>query len=111
MNQVTFIDVGRARGVVLGDEVHVLKRSSSRYHLEHAGRRTQYVCQDGCCDRGLSPEVSKVIEQAKKAGATKVVLRTGQQHFYHSHIHGLPVSDVSNRVGEVAEGWRIVAAW
>lgn len=103
METITKIVVGRATGIVLDGVVHVLKRSSSRYHLN--GK--QYVCQDGCCDEGLAPDVSEVILKAKEAGATKVILRTGQREYFHREIHGLSVSDVTNHVGVVTDGWEI----
>lgn len=102
---------GNAKGVQIGDGVHILKRSSSRFHLEGGGSREQYVCQDGCCDCGLMPDVSKVVMQAKEAGATKVFLRTGQRSYRLAEIHGLPVHCVSYAQEELAEGWRIVRAW
>ena len=103
---------GRATGVVLGNTVHVLKPSSSRYHLQTAeGAGGQYVCQDGCCDRGLLPDVEAVVREAAGCGATKVVLRTGQRGYHHREIAGLPVKDVSSCVGDVEEGGRIYAAW
>ena len=111
MVEVKTVNVGDAKGIIIGDTVHVLKWSSSRYHLRHeeGGVKHQYVCQDGCCDRGLRPDVSEVIRQAKAQGATKVILRTGQREYYHPEIHGLKVLDVSNHTGKIADGWQIVA--
>lgn len=68
------------------------------------GSRYQFVCQDGCCDRGVKQDVEEIIEKAKELGATKVVLRMGQYKFRRSQIAGLPVEDVSNHVGKLAEG-------
>lgn len=102
---------GYARGFIIEGTVHVLKPSSSRYHLETNEGGGQYVCQDGCCDRGLRPDVEAVIREAKERGATQVVLRTGQRGYYHREIAGLPVKDVSNHVGDAGEGARIYAAW
>ena len=105
------INNGRAKGVIIEGTVHVLKPSSSRYHLRAGGMNGQYVCQDGCCDRGLSGDVQAVVAEAAGLGATKVVLRTGQGGFYHPKIAGLPVEDVTNHVGDLSEGARIYAAW
>jgi len=103
MEATTFTS-GRAVGVLAKGVVYVLKRSSSRYGLMLHGGRGQFCCQDGCCDRGLQPDVANVVEQAKSVGATKVVIRTGQREFYVRQIAGLPVEDVEDHVGEVAEG-------
>lgn len=105
------LTAGRTIGVVLDGTVHILKRSSSRFHLAHAGLKGQYCCQDGCCDRGLQPDVAEVVSQAKELGATKVIIRTGQRSYYVREIAGLPVEDVSNHVGEVGEGAHIFRAW
>lgn len=105
------IQNGNAIGVIINGTVHVLKRSSSRYHLQANGSSGQYCCQDGCCDRGLRPDVGGVVAEAAKQGATKVVLRTGQREYFHREIAGLPVTDVSGCVGDVGEDARIVAKW
>jgi hypothetical protein len=90
----------RTSAVIVGGTVHILKRSSSRYGLRfNNGRRLPYCCQDGCCDRGLSPEVASLVRQAKELGAQKVILRTGQRQFNCREIEGLPVEDVSGHVG------------
>jgi len=99
---------GRTTGVIVNGTVHVLKPSSSRYHLDTYG---QYACQDGCCDRGLRSDVAAVVSEAAELGATKVVLRTGQREYCHREIAGLPVEDVTNHVGEVGEGMFVYAAW
>ncbi len=100
---------GRATGALIGDVVHVLKRSSSRYGLMLHGVRRQYCCQDGCCDSGLQSDVADVVRQAKELGATKVVIRTGQRSYYVGEIAGLPVKDVSDYVGRVGEDIFVVA--
>lgn len=102
---------GRTRGVIIENTVHVLKPSSSRYHLASVGGTGQYCCQDGCCDRGLTSDVHAVVAEAAKLGATKVVLRTGQRGFYCPTIAGLPVEDVTGHVGDAGEGAHIYAAW
>jgi len=71
------------------------------------GARHQFVCQDGCCDRGLKQDVADVVETAKGIGATKVVLRMGQHNYRKSTIAGLPVEDVSDHVGVIAKGIEI----
>lgn len=101
---------GNVRGFIIEDTVHVLKPSSSRYRLETKEGGGQYVCQDGCCDRGLQPDVEAVIREAAGRGATQVVLRTGQREYYRREIAGLPVKDVSDHVGDAGEGARIYAA-
>jgi len=68
----------------------------------------RYCCQDGCCDRGLQPDVREVVEAAKEQGATRVIIRTGQGSYYHGSIAGLPVSDVSSHVGMLDEGHMII---
>ena len=108
---ITILTAGRATGVVLNGTVHVLKRSSSRFGLRFNGGRWQFCCQDGCCDRGLQPDVAQVVEEAKALGATRVMIRTGQPQFYNSHIAGLPVVDVSDHVGPVCEGVAVDRAW
>ncbi len=108
---MTTITFGAATGVVINNVVHILKRSSSRYHLAFAGMKGQYCCQDGCCDRGLRSDVAEVVERAKTLGATKVIVRTGQYEFRKREIAGLPVEDVSNHVGAVGEGAHIFRAW
>jgi hypothetical protein len=102
---------GSATGVVINGAVHVLKRSSSRYHLSFDGRRGQYCCQDGCCDRGLRPDVTQIVEEAKALGVTKVVIRTGQREFYQRTIAGLPVEDVTSHVGRLSENAQVFSAW
>jgi len=90
----------RTVGVVVDGAVHILKRSSSRYGLRfNNGRRLPFCCQDGCCDRGLQPDVASLVRQAKELGAQKVIIRTGQRQFYCRQIEGLPVEDVSGHVG------------
>jgi hypothetical protein len=111
MTQIQTFRAGNATGVLIDSTVHVLKRSSSRFHLSGPDFYGQYVCQDGCCDRGLRDDVSAVVRQAKEAGATSVVLRTGQRDYYLSEIHGLKTSDVSGRRGDVGVGWKVTAAW
>ncbi|OGZ08615.1 MAG: hypothetical protein A2942_00145 [Candidatus Lloydbacteria bacterium RIFCSPLOWO2_01_FULL_50_20] len=102
---------GCATGVIINGTVHVLKPSSSRYHLRAEGAGGQYVCQDNCCDRGLRSDVEAIVAEAAARGATKVVLRMGQREYHYPMIAGLPVKDVSNCVGDVGEGARICAAW
>lgn len=102
---------GRAVGVLVKGIVYVLKRSSSRYGLVLNGGRGQFCCQDGCCDRGLQPDVAHIVEQAKALGATKVVIRTGQRNFYVGTIAGLPVEDVTRHVGHIDEGIFIDSAY
>lgn len=102
---------GLTTGIIINGAVHVLKLSSSRYHLAASGVDWQYACQDGCCDRGLRRDVEAVVAEAATLGATKVVLRTGQREFYHRVIAGLPVEDVTRHVGDVGEGASVYAAW
>ena len=101
--EIKTITEGRATGVLINGTVHVLKRSSSSYGLNIHGTRNQYCCQDGCCDRGLQPDVALVVMRAKEFGATKVVVRTGQRSNYVGVIAELPVEDVSNHVGQISE--------
>ncbi len=108
---MTTITIGTATGVLIEGVVHILKRSSSRYHLAFAGQKGQYCCQDGCCDRGLRSDVIAVVEGAKAHGATKVVIRTGQRGFYVRSIADLPVEDVSNHVGSVGGDAYVFRAW
>ena len=90
----------RTTAIVVAETVHILKRSSSRYGLRFSnGRRLPYCCQDGCCDRGLSPDVALLVRQAKELGAQKVIVRTGQRQYYCREIEGLPVEDVSDHNG------------
>lgn len=112
MNSVQTFRAGNATGVLIEGAVHVLKPSSSRYNLSGPGGfRKQYVCQDGCCDRGLQRDVESVVAEAKAAGATKVVVRKGQRSYWLNNICELPVHCVSGEVGEIAEGWRINSSW
>ncbi len=90
----------RTVAVVVAETVHILKRSSSRYGLRFSnGRRLPYCCQDGCCDRGLQPEVAALVRQAKELGARTVIVRTGQRQYFCREIEGLPVEDVSGHSG------------
>ena len=90
----------RTTAIVVAETVHILKRSSSRYGLRFSnGRRLPYCCQDGCCDRGLQPEVAALVRQAKELGARTVIVRTGQRQYYCREIEGLPVEDVSGHRG------------
>ncbi len=92
----------RTTCLVAKKTAYVFKPSSSSYGMViPSGHRKQFVCQDGCCDRGLQPDVSTVVEIAKEYGAELVVLRTGQRGYYVSEIAGLPVEDVSGHVGEI----------
>ena len=104
MSQAQFLSSGIAHGIVMNDVVHVLKGSRSSYRLFVRGKRWQYCCQDGCCDRGLCADVYQVVEQAKALGATKVILRMGQDRYRVAKIGDLPVEDVSDHVGPLAEG-------
>ncbi len=81
----------RTTAIVVAKTVHILKRSSSRYGLRFSnGRRLPYCCQDGCCDRGLQPEVAALVRQAKELGARTVILRTGQRQVLLSGDRGPP---------------------
>lgn len=102
---------GRTTGVLLGTDIHVLKRGSSSYGLFIHGIRHQYCCQDGCCDRGLQSDVHDVVRQAKAEGATRVVIRTGQREYYVRQIEDLPVTDVSNHVGRIDDDHEIARRW
>jgi hypothetical protein len=102
---------GNAIGVFINNDVHVSKRGSSSYGLFIRGERYQYCCQDGCCDKGLRPDVADVVRQAKADGATRVVIRTGQRDYYVSQIEGLPVTDVSNHVGRIDDDHEIARRW
>lgn len=94
------LTVDRTTAIIAGGAVHILKRSSSRYGLRFSnGRRLPYCCQDGCCDRGLSPDVALLVRQARELGAQKVIVRTGQRQYYCREIEGLPVEDVSDHCG------------
>ncbi len=101
--------IGSAKGILLGEDIHILKRSSSSYTMI-VGNMTaySYCCQDGCCDRGLQADVRQVVETAKEQGATRVIIRTGQREYYHGSIAGLPVSDVSSHIGVIDERHRII---
>ena len=103
---------GYASAILVGTDAHILKMSSSRYHLALPnGNKGQYCCQDGCCDMGLAPDVLAVVEMAKAKGATRVIVRTGQRGYYLSEIGGLPTSDVTSHIGDLGEGARIYRAW
>lgn len=93
---------GNARGVLLGTTVHVIKGQSS-FALFVDGTRYGYCCQDGCHDSGLRDDVRKVVAKAKEAGATHVMLRTGQRSYLVEQIEGLPVLDVACHVGVIDE--------
>jgi len=96
------------RCVMVGSIAYILKPSSSSYGLcTPDGRRHQFVCQDGCCDRGLQRDVAEVASKAAELGAELIVLRTGQGQYYRSEIAGVPVEDVTNHVGMIAEGLAI----
>lgn len=94
---------GRTVGIVLAEDVHILKRSSSSYNLYVMGLPLQYCCQDGCCDRGLQRDVAEVVQKAKGLGAKRVIIRTGQREYYMAEIEGLPVSDVTDHIGRINE--------
>lgn len=101
-----------AIAVVENKNVHILKPSSSRYGLRFDNEtRLQYCCQDGCCDRGLQPDVAFLVRKAKDFGAEKVIIRTGQGSFYWRKIEGLPVEDVSKHLGPLPEGFVIESAY
>ena len=93
---------GNARGVLVGTTVHVIKGQSS-FALFVEGTRYGYCCQDGCHDSGLRDDVRKVVAKAKEAGATHVMLRTGQRSYLVEQIEGLPVLDVTCHVGVIDE--------
>jgi len=93
------------RCVIIDATAYIFKPSSSSYGLRTPdGARHQFVCQDGCCDRGLRRDVAEVAEKAAELGAQLIVLRMGQRQFYCPEIAGLPVEDVSNHVGMIAAG-------
>jgi len=104
---VSFVELGYTRGLIVGTDVHVLKPSRSTYAVFGRGHRQSYCCQDGCCDSGLRPDVVRLVEAAKEQGATRVILRTGLGSNYVRTIAGLPVSDVSNHVGELGDGYSV----
>lgn len=103
----TFVSSGRAQGLLFETDVHVLKSSRSSYALYHGVRRFSYCCQDGCCDAGLMSDVQQVVRAAKEHGATRVILRTGLGFNYVKTIAELPVSDVSNHVGDLGDGYAV----
>jgi hypothetical protein len=102
---VSFVSFGYTRGLVIGTDVHVLKQSRSTYAIFAGGHRQSYCCQDGCCDSGLRSDVERVVEAAKEHGVARVILRTGLGSNYVRTIAGLPVSDVSNHVGALGDGY------
>ena len=91
-------------GIVIGNDVHILSSSTSRYMLCTRFHRWQYCCQCGTCDRGLRENVIQVVRRAKALGATRVILR----HKRVDTIEGLPISDVSNHVGQIDKHRKIV---
>lgn len=107
------IKIGNTTGVVINGTVHVLKRSTSRYHLRANGAGGQYCCLGSCCDGGLRSDVRAVVEEAKALGATRIVIRTSQHWSNNRAIAelGLDVSDVTDRLGDVGEGASAYAAW
>ena len=107
------IQNGRATGVIINDTVHVLKPSSSRFHLRADGIDAQYCCIGSCCDDGLRSDVRAVIEAAKSLSAKRVVLRTSQHEVNNRAVAslGLPLSDVSEELGDADEWASVYAAW
>ena len=101
-DEISIIAGTRVAGVLASKNLYVLAPSSSRYTL-HApgGIRRSFCCQDGCCDNGLRPDVAKLVEVAKAAGAAQVILRTGLRQLFVREIVGLPVRDVSQYVGDI----------
>ncbi len=93
---------GATRGVLVGTTVHIIKGQSS-FALFIGETRYGYCCQDGCHDRGLRDDVRKVVAKAKEAGATHVMVRTGQNSYRVEHIAGLPVLDVAYHTGRIDE--------
>jgi len=97
------------RCAVVDGTAYIFKPSSSSYGLQTPdGVYHQFVCQDGCCDCGLQPDVAKIAEAAKMLGAERIILRTGQGQYYCPEIAGLPVEDVSDHVGEIAKGLAVI---
>lgn len=102
---ITLLSYGRTRCNIVDDVAYIFKPSSSSYGMTTPdGSRHQFVCQDGCCDRGLQQDVADIAEAAKELGAHKLVLRTGQREYRCAKIAGLPVEDVSGHVGTIADG-------
>jgi hypothetical protein len=96
------LQIGNVKCVVLGTDAHILRPSKSSFGMFITGVRHSYCCQDGCCDRGLRPDVQQLIQQAKEEhGATRVILRTGQNYYYVREIAGLPVCDVADHTGVI----------
>ena len=96
--------------VLVGTDIHVLRQSLSSFALfEGNNILGRYCCLDGCCDRGVRPNTIKVVEQAKAAGGLRVIIRTPYQCGGHyPDIAGLPVSDVSNNLGPLLDGYEII---
>ena len=93
---------GKATGVIIDTDVHILKQSNSRYRLLWMYTDgQQYCCRDVCCDGGTVVDVKEVVAEAKKIfGVTRVILRDGP---WASQVEGLPVSDVKEHVGILGE--------
>ena len=109
MNAAQTFHAGNAVGVLINGVVHILKRSSSRFHLDGGGASRQYCCLGSCCDGGLREDVRCVVEEAKSNGATHVVLRTSQHDSNNREVAnlGLKLSDVGYHPRNLAEGWKI----
>lgn len=107
-----FFTVRSTAALLIEGTAYVLKPSLSSYGIWNPkGERLSFCCQDGCCDRGLQPDVLEVVERAKAEGATKVVLRVGQRVYCRAHIAGLPVECVSDNVGSVGQDFTIRRGW
>ena len=109
-HRITIIRQGIARCAVVDQTAYILKPSSSRYRLRTPdGNSHQFVCLDKCCEAGVSEIVRSLAEEAVKAGAELIVLRTGLIYHQPSRIVGIPVQDVSEHSMSGVRGMDIIS--
>ena len=108
MNATHILFSGNLTVAVIGTDAHVLRRSSSRFHIDFGMGPKQYLCLGACCDFGVQPDVEALVKTAKVLGAKRVIIRTSaRSDLYCPEIAGLVVSDVTKHVGSPAEGVHI----
>lgn len=89
---------GKAIGVLVDHNLHILKASRSRYRLVTQGLGYTYCCQCGHdCGSRITKDVVDIVKKAKQLGAKKVVIRYPAK----TEIEGVATEDVSLHVGSV----------
>lgn len=112
---------GKAFGLLFGTEVHILAPSSSCFAVKKDGEQLEhYFClcnSHRCAEECREDELHEIVDTAKELGATRIILRAGEENiemrwkedlergrftrrqewpqFGPISIHGLPVTCIA----------------